>query len=283
MIALVMLSGLVPGHRPGDAAAQAWYMVHDRAGLLDEQQERSAIDDAFRLNRTGIPTQVVIEPLALDQSRADDRADELRITHGIESSPGADDGLLIYLSVDPVGSMASVISFSIGAHTTPAGGLTRGDVEAIRETIAIPQLAAGHPARAIVYSLREMIYQHMFTPPPAPAVPERNGQVQSALVLAGPVLTLLVAGLLQPWRTRQGRGWLVIVACVGAGTLLFGIAVLGRSEFGILGALAVLLLAVWSAVTRDSQQCGSHSRHVYATPRPPGRKVAFRNLFRIQL
>ena len=249
-------------------SAQGWFLVVDRATILDDGQERSAIDDAFRLSQRGVPVQVWTENTGFDQEQADFRADELRVANGIESAPNRDDGVLIYVSVDPRDDSAMSISFSVGTHALPNGGLTFGNVETIREMIAIPQIEDGHPARAIVYSIREMIYQQMFTPPPMEAISSARQKIGTILSIAAPLVTLALAGWILAWR-RHASWWIPLVMGTAAAMLLAVLAIVSRSEIGIASALLLGLLIIWQAIRRDRWTPDGTSRRLRVTPRPP--------------
>lgn len=247
---------------------QSWYMVIDRAGILDEGQERSTINDAYRLNLYGIPTQVVTEPVALNQAQADARADELRVMEGIESAPWADDGLVVYVSVDPYDQSNTVMSISIGVRTLPRNGLDAETLDGIRDQIVTGQLTQGHPARAIVYSLRKMIYLEQYVPPPPPVITGwRVGMNPMTDVLA-PALS--VAGI----------AWLILgrnhrVAVIGSGALsvvLIVLAIATRSSPGVLSAGVLGGIAVWGTIRLDR----SRERTIVATPRPPRSRLPSR-------
>ena len=247
---------------------QSWYMVIDRAGILDEGQEQSAINDAYRLNLYGIPTQVVTEPVALNQDQADTRADELRVMEGIESAPWADDGLLVYVSVDPYDQGNVVMSISTGVQTLPRNGLDAETLDGIRDRIVTEQLAQDHPARAIVYSLREMIYLEQYVPPLPPVITGWRVGLNSMIDVLAPALS--VAGIAWLIRGRNHR-----VAVIGSGTLsvvLIVLAVAARSSPGVLSAGVLGGIAVWGAIRLDR----SRERTIVATPRPPGRRVPSR-------
>jgi len=247
---------------------QSWYMVIDRAGILDEGQEQSTINDAYRLNLYGIPTQIVTEPVALNQAQADARADELRVMEGIESAPWADDGLLVYVSVDSYDQGNVVMSISTGVRTLPRNGLDAESLDGIRDRIVTGQLAQGHPARAIVYSLREMIYLEQYVPPLPPVITGWRVGLNSMIDVLAPALS--VAGTAWLIRGRNHR-----VTVIGSGTLsvvLIVLAVATRSSPGVLSAGVLGGAVAWEAIRLDR----SRERTIVATPRPPGRRVPSR-------
>lgn len=259
---------------------QDWYMVVDAAGILDDRQEQSAIFDAYRLNLIGIPTQVVTEPVGLNQNQADARADELRIGQEIASVPGADDGILIYASVDSNDSTNVVMSISAGTRTLPRNGLNADTLDDIRRRIMSAQLADGHPARAIVYSLREMIYLEQYVPPPAPVVTGWRAEIRPRVDILSPlagvagIAWLVVEGKRQP---RAGRLALVAPLACGLGAmLLVALAVTCRSSPGVFSAIALAGVATWRSVLLDRELAAGFARTLVVTPRPPRSRATAR-------
>lgn len=261
--------------------SQDWYMVIDRAGILDDGQETSAINDTYRLLLGGLPAQVVTENTGLNQEQAERRADELRVSHRIESAPGADDGLLVYASVNARDRSQIVMAVSVGANTLPINGLTQDSLSTIQGTIMATQLADGHPARAIVYSLREMLYLKEFTPPAVEGVSGWRASLGTMIAIVGPVLAIAGAILLI-WSGKFTKSWgrSAVARIVGAGCVAVAIAVLGvvsQSGLGILSAIVLGATAIWQAIRLDGRESPETNRVISVTPRPPGsRRHPFR-------
>ncbi len=276
-VVFVSSLGAAPGHGPSNptgAMEQDWYMVVDRAGILDEGQERSAINDAYRLNLYGIPTQVITEPVGLNQVQANSRADELRTSNSIESFPGANDGLLLYTSVDPYDQSNIVMSISTGSQTLPRNGLDVESLERVRDGIMTDQLAQGHPARAIVYSLREMIYLEQYVPPPALEVSGWRSRVNGMVDVLGPMLAVAaVAWLIHNRRQLGDVSTLVVPALLAMSTVavvIIVMAVVSRSAPGVLSAGLLGGVAVWLTCRLDRGWSRGRVRGLAVTPRPPG-------------
>ena len=251
-----------------------WYMVVDWANLLDEGQEQSAINDAWRLNMLGVPTQVVTEFAQSTPELANQRADQLRFEHGIETRPGADDGILIYAAVNPNNREQVTIAISAGAQALPHGGLTSDDLDQIASEIVLPQLTNGHPARAIVYSLREMIYRDIFTPPPAEPLDGWRSTLHSILPWVAPVVVVATAllalrGVINV--TTFGQSVFPVALTVLVALMVGVLAVLGQSAVGAFSALALVVAAVLLAMVADRAMRQQGHRTVTASPRPPGR------------
>lgn len=272
-VPLALASPLPPGSDDPGQVSQTWYMVLDRADLLDEGQERSAINDAYRLNLYGIPTQVVTEALGLDQAQADARARELRITHGIESSPNADDGILLYASVDRFDQSQTVMSISIGLRTLPRNGLNGSAMADIRQSVMVHQIAEGHPARAIVYSLREMIYLEQYVPPPAPVVSGWRATMQPVVDILAPVLAVTVIAVSirasAPGDRASSNLPVSSIALILVSTGLVLLAIATRSSIGVVCAHLAGAFTIWQAIRLDRHLEPARMRTVAATPRPP--------------
>jgi hypothetical protein len=250
------------------SVGQNWYMVNDNANVMDEDQETSAINDAYRLNLNGIPTQVVTENAALTQSQADFRATELRISHSIESAKGADDGLLVYLARQPYDSLSMVMSISVGANTLPVNGLDAVTLQHVHDEVMIPQLMDGTPARAIVYGLREMIYLEQYVPPASEGVNGWKASTRSALAFLGPLAA--VAGI--AWTVRRtltdAKPLGVLIICGSVALLIGLLAATTHSTAGVLSAIALGAAVVWQAIVIDRASRHSTYRVIKVTPRP---------------
>jgi len=249
-------------------------MVIDRAGILDERQELSTTEAVSRLTAYGIPTQVVTEAVVLDQLQANARANELRLSHGIATAPFADDGLLVYLSVDRWDQRRVTMSISVGSRTLPRNGLDAEAVEVIRTGVMADQLAAGHPARAIVYSLREMIYQEQYVPPPAPPVTGWQADARPLVATLAPVLA--VTGCLwlafddkrQP--AQRTLSWPPLAICGLVALVLVGLSITTRSSIGVASAILLGGTTMWRWIQIDRQSLDGSVRSIVVTPRSPG-------------
>lgn len=251
----------------------SWYMVLDRANLLDEVQERSAIDDAWRLNTIGTPTQVVTELARSTPELASQRAHELRIANGIETAPGSDDGVLVYAVVNPGDRSIVQVTISTGVNALPRGGFTTESVDHIRSGIIEPQLQAGHPARAIVYSLREMHYLQIFTPPPVEPLQGWKSAMHSIMPFAAPVLAALAAAWLVvrvQSVTNLRAAFVPLAFASGIVLVISVVSVLTHSTPGILSALMLAAVTVFLAVRIDQSRPLIGGRTLTVTPRPQG-------------
>lgn len=283
-LAILSVVPLTPGFASPSAEApseqvthQNWYMVTDRASILDENQERSAINDAYRLFLHGIPTKVLTEYAALSQAQADARARELRISLAIESSRGANDGLLLYAAVDPRNRDSIVMSISEGGTTLPRNGLDDESLQAVRDTVLSSQLSAGRPARAIVYSLREIIYLEQYVPAAVTEVTGWKAAMQQALVVIGPGVAL-GGSLWLTWRRSLGLpARPMLVSLMAAALAALGLALSSfpsQSSIGVFSALALGLVTLWHAIVADTAKPDPGIRMVATQPRGPQAPLA---------
>ena len=268
-------------------SGQDWYMVIDRAGVLDQDRERLAINDTYRLYLHGIPTQVVTEYAAFSQNQADARARELRITNGIESSRGANDGLLLYAAVNPRNRDSFVISISVGGAALPINGLTPGSLEDVHNNAIAPQLDAGRPARAIVYGLREIIYLEQYVPPAVTPVTGWHAGVRRALDILGPIIALM--GSVWMFR-RRAEGSLaarsVLVSLAAGGSIVIGttlLAIPSQSTIGVYSALVLGVVLVWQAIVIDTRNSSPAISRMTVTPRVPGSRTVSARRSRIEV
>jgi hypothetical protein len=251
-------------------------MVIDRAGILDDEQERSAINDAWRLTTMGIPTQVVTEFAGLNQEQARRRAEELRIGHHIESAPGADDGILVYAAVNAQVRSSITIAVSYGRNVVPRNGLTDKSISETFEHVMLSQLKNGRPARAIVYGMRELIYLRQFEPPGIAPLTGWRSTLANTMPFISPVSAVasIGAALYAISTTRKRTAWLAL----GAASLALGatavISVLGRSTLGIGVVIGVGALILWQVIALDRAAKPAPRRTLVVTPRRPRRLAA---------
>lgn len=278
-VLMALGQGMVAGSAQEQPFDPNWFMVVDRGNLLDENQEQSAINDAWRLNMMGTPFQVVTETAAVTPEGARQRANELRAANGIESRPGADDGILLYAAVNPADRAQVEMAFSVGPNATPRDGMTAAAIDEVYSAIVQPQLADGHPARAIVYPIRELMYLRTFVPPPVDEPTGWRASLQQPVSLIAPVLaTAAVAATVLLARTGERR-WksslLAAAVFIGGGGLLLLLGVQVHSGLGIVSALVMGVCAVLIGARLDRKLStpASSARQIVVKPRPPGARL----------
>jgi hypothetical protein len=266
-------AGLGAARAQSDTGFQpTWYMVVDWANLLDERQELSAINDAWRLNLLGVPAQVVTELEESTPELARQRAEALRIEHGIESAPGAEDGILIYAAVNPYNRSLVTMAIAAGPRSLPDGGLTSDNLADIESNIVVPQLTAEHPARAIVYAVREMIYQQVFTPPPSSPPSGLRASLEGIMPWLAPVVAIPVAiGTLHNSKTMSGisKPFMQVAPPLVSGLVLAVAAIGVRSAPGTFWAIGLILLSIGVLTAADRQRQPSVGQAPAVNPLPP--------------
>jgi hypothetical protein len=144
----------------------------------------------------------------------------------------------------------------------------------IELTIVASQLMAGHPARAIVYAVREMIYQQVFTPPPSSPQSGVRASIHDIMPWFAPAVALPIAALaLRNVGEISGlpRALRKVAPSLVAGLMLASIAIGVRSEPGVFWAIGLILVSVAVVIVADGNVQLGDRRVLSTTPRPPGR------------
>lgn len=236
------------------------HRVDDPERILKLDQRIELADDAQRLTNHGLPTRVVLREgtASLEESQA--TADRLRVAQKVESSEGADDGMMMLVTINPEAPRSGTVVLSFGRNALPKGGLTAESVEDIYERVMLPRLKRNRLYSALHVGIRRIIYLETYIPDPQPPLTESQRTVRGVVNVLGPLMFLgAAAGFVLPGRlsTRSGvsRGRRAMMAArplartallVGLGAvLLFIVAVAARSTTGVASALLAALL-VWT-------------------------------------
>lgn len=232
--------------------------VDDPHRILTLEQRVELADDAQRLTNHGLPTIIVLRESTAPRALSQDDADKLRLDRGVESSPGADDGMVMLVTINPSFPRSSSIVFSFGENALPKGGLTRASVEDVYERAMLPRLQRNRLYSALRVGIRQIIYLETYIPEARPPLTSSQQTLREAVDLLGPlVLVGSAAGFLLTGRSLprsqsfagKRRSMFVRTALiVGLGAvLLFGLAVIARSTIGVASAVLVTLLIVSQA------------------------------------
>ena len=257
--------------------------VYDEAGVLAGAEAERHQFDLGRLFDAGVPTIVFTRRSSDSRADAVAFADRLRAEWRIESAPGADDGIVILVSLHESSRARNALVLSTGRHALPINQLTSDTLRRIYDTEMLPAFRRNEINLAISFGVRRMLYYEGYTPPdPAPL---SSGQ-QSARSLAPGVLILTglfaIAGpFLTRWRRspRHRRGsfqhlrWLYPLVLASLLFLAGGLAIYGRSApmlvIAALGGLALLLVNRVAATWREWRHSGR--REIRVGPR--GRRI----------
>lgn len=229
--------------------------VYDLPGQLNQDQYDRFHFDIGRLWNHGLPAMIYIRESLEDEAQSQAFADGLRDTWDIESAPGADDGLVLLVTIRPRFPHTAILSVSYGANTFPTGQMTTEVLERVVDREATPRIRVGNVNGGLTYALRRVIYYTEYTAP----FPEPRTRFEDALRwVAIPVNALLIAAFAYgswlairqrpSWMTGRNR-WYVLA---GAGTATLAgaaLAVLARSNAATATAfIAMIVLGVFALV-----------------------------------
>ncbi|HEV2074202.1 MAG TPA: hypothetical protein VGR29_11240 [Thermomicrobiales bacterium] len=286
LLTVLMLYFLLPGV-PEVMAAQAQPdpppetlpYFYDPSDVFPEDQQVTLTRDARLMQRSGIPSVVYVRTATAGEAGKESSrafADTVRREWNVESSPDADDGLVILLSYVPDNPAASTAVASWGTSTFHDSGLTPEYVQSVLDRDVRTLLDMEFPFEAMVYGLRQIRYGGIYFPPPPDPLEGGAKTLHDVLRWVGPVLTIgmvsaFVALSLRRhadkhmapkflWKTAGLTGMLVVMLSV--------LSVIGRSRVGIGSALLILVaLAIqawlWSHPPRQQ------ARHIERRTVPP--------------
>jgi uncharacterized membrane protein YgcG len=248
------------------AARRMTNTIYDQAGILTERQATTLHGEIQRLRSLGVPAVVYIRSTADEADTMS--ADDMRVSWGVESSPGADDGLVYLLSVDPQDPEASAFEASHGENTYPIRQLDAPRMEQIVTEDVLPNVKAGDEYLGLAFALRRTLNLAEYSPPNPPALTSRQESLQTPLdVVAALLVQIAVIGYLLVPVVREGRitiipgprslveyGVVVAILAILVGT----VGILAHNSVSSLTGLAVFVWAgcaipvIYQLVTRRS-------------------------------
>lgn len=237
--------------------------VYDSGLLIGSANEKTLEGDARVLASYGVPVLVYVRRSSDSVAESQSFADNLRLQRGVESVAGADDGLVMLLTVDMQSNNTGKVVFSTGEHTLPVNGLDQEALDRIQREDIIPNLRRGNIYDALNISLRHMTYSAQFVPGAVAPTSLRQDMVASLLSVIAPLGTLLLgiaSGILwlaptslfkRAGLTRRNANKAVILAGLGFAIALMVSAVYARSATGAgCAALAFSILAANGLIGR---------------------------------
>lgn len=266
-------SGLDPGRQPnatGDAdddrqigislddrdagAYRHLRRLEDPQRILKLDQRAELAEDAQRLTNHGLPTIIVLRESTEPRDQSQAVADQLRADRGVESSDGADDGMVILATVDPDSPRSGSVVLSFGGNALPKGGLTAASADDVYERVMVPRLRRSKLYNALHVGIREIIYLETYIPEARPPLTDMERTARGAVNVLGPMVLIgSAAGFVligrspaqsSALRRKPKSSFVRTAVIVGVGAvLLFAAAVVARSTIGIVCAslLAVLI------------------------------------------
>ena|GEM_PF-2843930 len=224
------------------------FKVTDSPGILTEEQYKRFDFDIWRMWEDGLPAAIFIRYSNDANQASQDFADALRDQWDIESSPGADDGLVMVVTIRERFPQTAILSLSYGENAFPQGQMTIPVLNDILEREVLPRIRTGNVNDGLTYAVRRILYYAEYTAPfPAPLTGSQETLHSLALpvsLIAGLLLLALVAlptrFLPHPgknqWLMFAGAGFLVVCA--------FMLAAAGRNAAASGIALIDLVLAL---------------------------------------
>lgn len=229
--------------------------VYDFADVLTSEQAERHQFDLNRLNDAGVP--VVIYIRRSDDSRDESvaYAEQVRTQWTLESAPGADDGIVILVSLSDAFRLRNSLVMSLGPNALPIGQLQTDTLQKIYDKEMQPAFRRNEIDLAVSYGVRRILYYEGYTPPDPPSL--SDGQ-QTARALApwsvllaalfgvvGPLLSSTPTKIARRLRSivRSGRAYRIILAVLLVLSAAFSLY--GRSGLwlmvSVLGGLVLFL------------------------------------------
>ena len=148
------------------------------------------VDDARTF---GLPFAVrVVSVSAVPQSgESQSAANRLYADSPVESTSGADDGLLLLVQVPESNPSLTTAAFTHGAKFFPRGGVTQERLDSTLANVMIPLFQKGKVGTAVVTGTSWVAYDQLFLP--SPRLERTNGQKWLARIADIPLLAIMVA------------------------------------------------------------------------------------------
>jgi len=264
-------------------APESKTFVYDRAGVLAKAEAERHQFDLDRLFMAGIPTVIYIRRSNDSRSEAVTFADRLRTEWRLESAPGADDGIVMLVSLSESSPAKNSLVLSTGRHALPVGQLKPETLRAIDDREMQPAFRKNEINLALSFGVRRILYYEGYTPPDPPPLTDgqRTARSLAPVTLLAAALSTLAKPLLDRRRTLSIR-WrrsfarfhrLIPVLPALLLALAGGLALYGRSApwlvVSVLGGAALIAANRLASAWREWQGSASPALHV----RPHGRRV----------
>lgn len=274
------------------------HRIDDPQRVLEIEQRVNLADDAQRLTNHGLPTIIVVRESAEIHAQAQTSADRLRVERGVESTEGADDGMVMLATINPDFPRSGSVVLSFGQNALPKGGLTAASAQDVYDRSILPRVKRGNLYSALHVGIRRIIYLETYIPEAPPPLTESEQTLRAIVNVVGPLaLVGSAAGFMlgghTPARSRTSKRVGVspfarTASIVGIGAvLLFVTAVVATSTIGVASA-ALMALLVWTqlligrlgggpsqakirSLSLPSRRTFTPARRAAALRRPPSR------------
>lgn len=248
-LALILGSTVAQGSHPT--------MLADES-LFTEGQRNTLQRDANLAQRAGVPiTFVVQQGDTISADSATGYADQYRADYDVETSPGADDGIVFLIHWVAEHPEQSTVVYSAGESAFDTTGLSDETITEYIDKHVQPLLDNGQLFEANVYLMRFTRYTSLYIPPPVREITGVASVVKSSLAVVAPVL--MAAGIVSMWRDRDPgdtRRWRIIAITLAFSAGLFALSVWTNSLIALWSTVGLLVsLAIWClTVTRDRDE-----------------------------
>ena len=280
VLAIPILAPMPTGGQPApDRRPETLPFIYDADGIFTPEQMTTLQRDAQLVQSTGIPILVYTRAVtAADAAHgtSQDVADAIRRDWNVESSAGANDGLVLLFSWVPQNPLATSTVFSYGEHTFDDSGLTPDAIQASIDTSVRSLVEQERPFEAVVYLIRETRYTGIYAPPPPSPVEGAARALNTTLRWGGPILvvgTAVVLGLLTRrfWCIKpvHRQVWTVVGAVLLLAVMLWSLSIVAQSRVGAGSALLIvgmLALAAWTWSRLGFERHGSRPVRRRAVP-----------------
>ncbi len=236
-----------------ERAADPDIRLYDRADLFTAKQEASIETDLRRASGLGVEMLVYTRISGDTEEESQAHAERLGAEWAVESSAGANDGLVFLITATPTNPDANSIVIATGENAMPIRQLDAAGLQSLLETEIQPEFEDEDFDAAILTGLRRVLYFMEYTPPesePLSTLQEslnKTANILAAVLLQGVVLGYVVVGVIRDKRLTvlPSAGALAIYATwVSVAAVMIGvIAIAGRSAFGSLTAVGALVFA----------------------------------------
>jgi uncharacterized membrane protein YgcG len=241
---------------PVPAKPDKFDRVYDVPGRLDKEEYDRFHFDIGRMWNDGLPAVIYIRESGDDAAASQQFADQLRMLWDIESARGADDGLVMLVTIRDRFPKTALLTLSYGSNAFPQGQMTVDVLNSMLEEEAYPRIRTGNVNGGLTYAVRRILYYSEYTAPFPPPLTDRQETLHRLATPVASIVAIFLIGLivvpgkrLPVWVRQKGATFGLTSALVA---LALTVAVLGRNALasGIAIADIVLLLGLFAVRSR---------------------------------